>query len=82
MEESFFCVVYVDKINLVRVQQIEEDHSALKVSSFIALDCLGLFEPGIAREIPILAPTKTSHWDIRIEYLGWIVNTYQRTYRA
>lgn len=67
----FFTVVYVDDHALIRAQQSDEDKSPLVASASLASDYVRHFGSGEPGETPILAPKKSSNWDVTLEFLGF-----------
>ena len=67
---------YVDDYIEIRVQDGSQDLSALDSSASLASDHLRLFGPGLEGETPILAPKKSTNWDVELEFLGWKLNTH------
>ena len=76
LSTPFHTVVYVNDHGLIRVQQSDEDKSALVVSASLASDYVRLFGPGEPGETPILAPKKSSNWNTTLEFLGFVINSH------
>ena len=72
----FHTLVYVDDHGLIRAQQSDGDKPALVVSASLASDYVRLFGPGEPGEIPVLAPKKSSNWNITLEFLGFVINSH------
>lgn len=76
MDSPLFTVTYVDDHGLLRAQHGENDLSALVASASLASDYLRLFGPGETGDTPILAPKKSSDWDTKLEFLGFVINSH------
>ena len=76
LSSAFKTKVYVDDHGLIRVQQSDDDKSALIVSASLASDYVRLFGPGEPGETPILAPKKSSDWDTTLDFLGFVINSH------
>lgn len=72
----FYTVVYVDDHGLIRAQQNGEDKCPLVGSASLASDYVRLFGPGGTGETPILAPKKSSDWDTKMDFLGFVINSH------
>lgn len=68
--------IYVDDFLLARVQQDENNVSALIASASLASDNVRLFGPGEVGETPILAPKKSTDWDTSIDALGYTIDSH------
>ena len=73
---SIFTTVYVNDFLPFRVQQANNDHSALVASVSLESDCVRHFGQGEDGMTPILAPKKTTDWETTIDALGFTVNSH------
>lgn len=78
LSSNLMTTVYANDHGLIRVQQSDDDKSAL--ISRIGLPSVRLrvrlFGPGETGETPILAPKKSSNWDTTLEFLGFVINSH------
>lgn len=75
--DNVFVAAYViDYIQIGMQHGIREDVTAVDVSASLASNHLSLFiRPGSEGEAPILAPKKTTNWNVELEGLGCKRNT-------
>lgn len=74
--DPFFSALYVDDIAPVHVQNDDGDNSALQVSVSLAFDCFRVFGPRDPGETPILSQAKSTHWGVKLSFLGWYINSH------
>ena len=74
--DPFFATVCVDHYLLIRVQQSDDDTTALTALASLASDHVRLFRPGETGIMPILAPKNSTDWDPTIDALGFIINSH------
>ena len=67
---------YMGDYLLFRVQQSDDDTTALTVSASLASDHVCSFGPGETGVTPILAPKKSTDWDSTIDALGFTINSH------